>query len=173
MNDFDEVVRRHAVLDHQLEQLGLTATDTLGDGIFFYRAISLVMYGTEDRHESLRKLVADHIESTGVMLGGIIDVSPDDNKCTSDHIKELRIIGTPVGEDAIIAMAEILHKAICVHIALTEPRVYRPTEWTDLLRIAFYEPGHYKAVFVHRLGTTGIHNNCSGSAAPPVSQYIA
>ena len=49
------------------------------------------------------------------------------------------------GEDAIIALTEVVHREIDVFIADANPLTYKPTIFDikfDPVRIAFVEPGH-------------------------------
>ncbi len=64
-------------------------------------------------------------------------------------MRHLRTAGNPVGEDASVALASVHHRHVVVYIANAAPRVYTPVN-NDVrgspVTLAFYEPGHYRAV---------------------------
>jgi hypothetical protein len=137
------------MLDIQLSSLGLTSVDVMGDGNCFFRAACLVLYGDDNRHVTLRHDVAAHIEREGAILGGVADVSPDDGETFLMHVQSLYANGTPVGEDAILALANICHRIVVIHLADVAPQPYSPADGDirgSSVNLAFYEPGHYRAV---------------------------
>ena len=147
-SDFEEIARRHSALETQLMDAGMSVTDVRSDGNCFFRAASIILHDTESRHASLRELVAAHIQRLGSLLGGIVDVSPDDGQSFEAHFQALRTGGTAVGEDAIAALAAVSGRDVMVYIAYTEPQVYKcqSSSSNEPLRLAFFEPGHYMAV---------------------------
>jgi OTU domain-containing protein 5 len=137
------------MLDAQLTSLGFITQDVDGDGNCLFRAVSYAISGSESGHKSLRASAASFIESSGSILGGLLHTSPDDNSSFTAHLANLRSLGNSVGEDAIIALAEVTQREIHVYAAYVNPLIYRPTNLKcdqEPVRIAFYEPGHYKAV---------------------------
>ena len=70
------------------------------------------------------------------------------------RIDEIATEGNWVGEDVILAMADYLQRQICVFFAsdTASSLTYSPTAFdtcsvvNDLICIAFYEPGHFRAV---------------------------
>jgi len=145
-----EISRRHATLDSQLESRGLTAAvDVIGDGNCFFRAASLIIHGNESQHVQLRAEIASHIENSGVILDGVVVTSPDDNNSFSKHVESMRTNGTSVGEDAVLALATVYKRDVIVHTAGVEPLCYKSNNAAinhPAIQLAFYEPGHYKAV---------------------------
>ena len=68
-----------------------------------------------------------------------------------NYVSDISSDGVWVGEDIITTAANHLQRNICVYMSTssTSPLVYSPqTAYSMLppLRIAFYEPGHFKAV---------------------------
>ncbi len=141
-------MRRNDAVDRQLASCGLTTVNVAGDGNCMFRAASYALYGHERSHLDLRKSVADCIESNGSFFDVTVDKSPDDNNDFLSHLQELRRVGVSVGEDAIIALAHVTGRPIRVHVAFIEPLMYQPRQCTSALpvELAFFEPGHYKAV---------------------------
>ncbi len=125
--------------------------DVAGDGNCFYWDTCLVLHGNESGHAELRQLVADHIEQSGKILGGLTNISPDDGESFNRHILELRKIGSAVGQDAVMALSEVCQCEVQVYLAYAEPEVYRTVNVSALLcepiRLGFFEPGDYRAVF--------------------------
>ena len=110
------------------------------------------MTGSEDAvHAALRASVAAFVESLGVVLGGVLDVS---TKSLAAYDGEMRTNGVYVGEDAVLIIPDAIQRDITVHIAFDEPLLYRPSSGLATgpsLQIAFYEglgsdPGHYRAI---------------------------
>jgi OTU domain-containing protein 3 len=143
-----EIRKRHSDIIKQLKAGGLTTVDVSADGNCFFRAASYVKDGDDARHGQLRCQVASYIESSGSILDGLLDVSPDDGKTFSEHIQAIRTDGEAVGEDAIEALCEICRCEVIIYIAYAEPRVYKPNvdAIRPPIRLAFFEPGHYRAV---------------------------
>ena len=65
----------------------------------------------QDNHLHLRELVADHFQSSSTCVGGLL-FSSDDGKEFVEHVKCLQTVGTAVGEDAAIALAEVCHRDV-------------------------------------------------------------
>ena len=54
-----------------------------------------------------------------------------------------------VGEETALATAELLNREVHIYCALSEPQVYVPSSNLVLhepLKIAFYEPAHFKVL---------------------------
>ena len=141
---------RNSALCVQLEGQGLVTVDVAGDGNCFFRAASYAIHGNDTSYQILRQQVASHIEQSGVMLGGWTNVSPDDGKNFKQHIQLLRTDREAVGEDAVKALSELFHRDVIVYIANALPLVYSPNggrrSGDGPIRLAFFEPGHYRAV---------------------------
>ena len=157
-----EIDRRHVLLTQQLSSLGLIVFDVAVDSNCSFRVAFYSLYNNECAHESLRALTADMIEDDGYLLGGIIDTSPDDGLPLDAHIKKLRISGYAVGEDATIGLSEATKREIIIHTAGVKPHRFSPKSGsTNLLtpiQIAFFEPGHYRAVIAHREATCTVQS---------------
>ena len=144
-----EFTRRNADLEAQLSQRGLVTRDVQADGNCLFRAVSFVINGHEGDREFLRAATASHIKNSECILGGLPDKSPDDDDSFREHIATLRTVGNAAGEDAIIALTEVVHREIDVFIADADPLTYKSTIFdinVDPVQIAFVEPGHYMAV---------------------------
>jgi hypothetical protein len=102
----------------------------------------------------MRHKVANWLEQQGEVLGGLIHESPDDGYDHVSHVQAVRTLCTPVGEDAIIAIANVFKRQVAVHISRLEPVVYSPEVCDSIqggrISLAFYMPGHYKAVVLKR-----------------------
>ena len=77
-------------------------------------------------HDALRAWVVSHMERLNFIRNGLTNRSLDDNKSLSDLIQSVRLSSFAVGEDVILAMAEVIHRDIYVCVASTEPLVYKP-----------------------------------------------
>ena len=144
-----EVLNRNSELENKLDALNLTTVDVLGDGNCFYRAACYKLHGNDAGYAELRRQVADYLKQTGNILGGVISVSPDDGKTFNEHIQTLLTDGQPVGEDAIIALANICDREVHIYLAYSEPLIYSATDGEksgEPITLAFYEPGHYRPV---------------------------
>jgi hypothetical protein len=142
-----EVQRRLVMLEGKVHALNLAMHDVANDGNCFYRALAVVMTGTQDAHHSIRQSIADYVESRGNILGGIINASASEFR---DYITALR---TPnnydyVGEETGAAAAAIYGREVHIHSALLPPRVFLPTSAATQppLNLAFCEPAHYMAL---------------------------
>ncbi len=156
------------------------AIDVLGDGNCLFRAASIGLYGTESSYDLLRQQVASFIESYGI-LRGVTSTSPDDGASLSEHVKNMRTSGVSVGEDTIVALADICCRDIHVYMASTNTLVYHQSEGLPIaspLRLAFFEPGHYMAVvdippsattLCSSYTTTAAFNHSGNSIAPAKS----
>ena len=146
------MLRKHAVLNNQLHTSGLQAIDVKGDGNCLFRAVSYLLTGSEDAiHAKLRASVAAFVESLGVVLGGVLDVSA---KTLAEHVGVMCTTGVCVGEDAVLIIPDVIQRDITVYIAFVEPLLYRPSSGLAIgpqLQIAFNkglgsDPGHYRAI---------------------------
>ena len=100
------MLRKHAVLNNQLHTSGLQAIDVKGNGTCLFRAVSYLLTGSEDAiHATLRASVAAFVESLGVVLGGVLDVSA---KSLAAHVGEMRTNGVCVGEDAVLIIPDVI-----------------------------------------------------------------
>jgi OTU-like cysteine protease len=122
--------------------------DVDADGNCFYRAVALLVTGSQSSHTSVRQQVADLIESRGSILQGLVNTNNVEFK---NYILALRTPGNfdHVEEDTIMAAAEIYSREVYVYTALAEPLIYSPNNNSiqhQPRRLAFYEPAHYKAL---------------------------
>ena len=139
-------------MNQRLQARELKVQDVRGDGNCMFRAVSLQLQGPLSDHNALRNSVASDMESSHSFLGGLLDVSPDDNKTRMAHTENFRKDGVSVSEDAIMALSEVTHRTIYVHTAFMDnPLEYKPIHRSkcdgEPINIAFFESGHYKAVF--------------------------
>jgi hypothetical protein len=101
----------------------LTSVDTAHDGNCFYRALSRLTAGHERNHLTIRQSIADIIEKQGAVLEGIM---PD---CSfTNYIRYLRSPGNYeyVGEETVLAAAELFGCEVHVYCAFMAPQVYKP-----------------------------------------------
>ena len=158
-----EIDRRHNILNAYLTAHNLNTVDVTPDGNCFFRAAAYSLWGSEENFAMLREQVATWVEKTYNILGGLMPYSPDDGLHFHEHVKVLRFDGKAVGEDAIIDLTNIYKRSIYVYIASSEPVIYRPTDGCNAttslpIRVAFFEPGHYRAVC--RLTTIYVNISC-------------
>jgi hypothetical protein len=148
--NYREIIHRHKALNSQLVSCGMTVVDVQGDGNCLFRAVSLAINGDESHHAALRASVASYIEQHHNVLDGVTDISPDDGYSFSQHLAALRTDGTAVGEDVIFALTAVCQRDIYVYTAYAKPLTYHSncTGKNAPIRVAFFEPGHYKAVIV-------------------------
>ena len=119
-----------------------------------FRALSMSMFGHENEHGKLRAAIARHMEcsiepttlSDDAVRAYIIEVSTDKNW---------------VGEDVLLCAADLLLRDIHVYLAADKFSLvtYSPKRGpaTDVIRIGFYEPGHYKSVIAMKHPDTTGH----------------
>ena len=149
VNEYNEYLRCNVAVNNALLLQGLKSIDVAGDDNCLFRAAALPLEGSEIGHASLRQRVVNHIEASGNVLGGLATVSSDDGKSFTKHIKCLRSDGCSVGEDAIMALALVCNRDVIVFTADVEPLTYSPPNSLSKvapLILAFYEPGHNRAV---------------------------
>jgi hypothetical protein len=94
-------------------------------------------------------MVANHIKHSGSILGGLLQVSPDDGHRFSEHVQSQSADGVAVGEDAIVALANVCRREVHVYMAYADTLIYRPTDGiitNNPVSIVFFEPGHYRAI---------------------------
>jgi hypothetical protein len=145
---FEDAQERNSALHTHLVDMGFAIKDVDGDGNCLFRSIAYSA-GDETQHAQLRAMVAEKVRSTGTLLCGIIDTSPDDGNTFGNHVQQLATDGVAAGEDAIIAASEVLRKQVYVYISpAAEPRIYHPSSEPigNPIYIAYFLPGHYVAL---------------------------
>ncbi len=145
-----EIKLRNKSLDNELLSQGLRSINVIGDGNCFFRAISLNLYNNEDEHQRIRKSVVQYLKNaTNVVPGITVDLS---DKVVLQHLKEMEMDGSWAGDDFILPTAAFLQRVIHIYIYNTnnnsDPLIYSPPAVSNAkpIRLAFYLPGHYKAV---------------------------
>ncbi len=108
------------------------------------------MHGHQRKHMELRQAVANYIVSHSNCS------SVEDRTELRRYAADVMRGGVWVGEDIVLAMARCLQRDIHVYTVIgSSPMIYTPLEKITSgapvasaapLRVAFYEPGHYKAV---------------------------
>ena len=75
-------------------------------------------------------------------------MSPDDNLPFEAHVNRIRTPGVAVGQDAAIALADVIKCVVIIHIAFLELQLFRPKYMpiTSPIQLAFFEPGLFMAV---------------------------
>jgi hypothetical protein len=149
-----EIEKRNTAVDRLLADSGFTALNVLGDGNCYFRAVSVNLHKTEDEHLNLRKSIVNHVfqlAESGKTLPGIsMDIS-DASVCK--QLNSLGKAGTWAGEEMIMATADYLRRPVHIFtfssVANSSPLEYTAPQCDTSLppvRLAFYFPGHYKAV---------------------------
>jgi hypothetical protein len=155
--DSNTVKLRNTALLKQLSDKHLTYVDVTGDGNCFYRALSYTLYGNESQHVELRRQVADHIYLHHARIFRTSsDITPAERASIDQSVQLMRTNRVWAGEEAILAAADFLQRELHVFKYVTSvgtsPSVYAPvsvsgSELCSPLRLAFFEPGHFQAVF--------------------------
>ena len=105
--------------------------------------LSVCLNGHEREHSSLRQLIGKHMEA-GTKPALLMD------KAVRAHITNVCTDGKWAGEDVLLCAADLLKQEIHLYIAADKfsPIVYKPRTgpFSDVICLAFYEPGHYRAV---------------------------
>ena len=118
-------------------------------GIAFFEPFQKLFTDLRTAHRYLHQQVANIVAESGCILDGLIDKSPDDNHSLAEHLKIIHTPGKAVSEDMIIALVKFSKCCIKVHIAHSELLICQPLNSivsNCSVNIAFYEPGHYRAV---------------------------
>lgn len=162
-----DIKTRNAAVNSQLAAKRLRAVDTDGDGNCFFRALSYCLYQDQRQHTTLRASIASYVSRQA-------DVAlPEDKDSLRKRAAEVAKDKFWPGEDIILASANFLQQTIQVYLAhgISSPISYSPstTSSKSPLSIAFFEPGHYKAVVPSSLscnssrpgGMTSCDFNCS------------
>jgi hypothetical protein len=126
----------------------MSTIDVQGDGNCFYRAVCHILHGNDNLHAELRQELADYVIKSGSLLGGLVSSSCN-RELFAEYLQALRTDGESVGEEAIIALANMCQREVHIYTAYIDPLVYRPACGVvigDPVSLAFYEPGHYRAV---------------------------
>ena len=123
-----------------------------GDGNCFFRSIAVIISGQQSQHGQLRQSVANHIRSNYESIFAHADAVVNDIEAACKCADNISKLGTWAAEDAILATAHYLQRAILVHVGSKQssPLAYTPTNVSpakEPIRIAFYEQGHYRPVF--------------------------
>ena len=135
---------RNINIDVQLRKKNLYSINVRGDDNYFFRAVSVFLYNSENHHADLRRAVAESIISSSHD-----SISTED--ATACHLRADYISqdGNWVGEDIIPDAAEYLKRDIHVFVvfASISPLVYSSSSSVlPPVILAFYEPGQYKSV---------------------------
>lgn len=146
------IMSRNASLDNQLRNKGLHATEVIGDGNCFYRAISVSLYGSQLRHAELRKSVAEHVLRNYERIFVSAGVTSGDREAARKCAESISKDRTWAAEDAILATADYLQRDIIIFVSQIKRSPLTYTSNSSSLQqhpimAAFYEPGHYRPVF--------------------------
>ena len=137
-----------------------------GDGNCFFRALSYCLYRDQRQHTTLRASVASYVSRQANVA------SPEDKDSLRKRAAEVAKDGVWPGEDILLASANFLHQTIRVYLAhgVSSPISYSPSTTSSKppLSIAFFEPGHYKAVVPNcNSVNAGVQSLPSCGGAPP------
>lgn len=142
--------------------------DVAGDGNCFYRSLSVCLYRHEEAHADIRQKVAQSIADKASCA------TPDDRAALLRRAAYISRNRTWPGEDVILATAECLKRHLHIYIAGARDAPSRYSSdvmpsGTPPLTLAFYEPGHYRAV----IASPCTLPSCSGSSkSMPGSEQI-
>ena len=156
----DDILYRNAAVNHQLASNYLRTMDVAGDGNCYFRALSFCFSGNQRNHKLLRALIASYVNRQAEAA------MPKDKGTLFKRAVDIATNGFWPGEDIVLATANCLQRAIVVYVAhaasssLTYSPMTAPIK--PPLTLAFFEPGHYKAV-------VSTHN-ISGNMSTPVRQ---
>ena len=151
--DAATIYQRNEVLDKKLNDDHLTTVDVVGDGNCFYRSISYGLHRNQLSHSELRQNIAQHLLTNYAKIFKTTVDCKDDYDVISKCVNDMKTDCVWAGEESIIAAADFLCREIRVYKFSTSlhkiPIVYSPCSdlnFSPALRIAYYEPGHYRCV---------------------------
>lgn len=131
----------------------LQSVDVLGDGNCLFRALSVGLYGDETHHSQLRQHIASHLASNYASLFEVDSSSSVDTESVASCVRHVERVNTEAGQESIVSAADYLQRPIHLYKFVTPPGVtpdvYMPRARKAVhppIAIAFYEPGHYRAV---------------------------
>jgi hypothetical protein len=133
----------------------LRSIDIVGDGNCFYRALAFGLHGGESHHIRLRQITARHFDAQFQVIFGSNNLTATDKDAIHRRSLVLATDREEVGEEAIKTAADWMQSSIEVYTSSAKepPLTYLPAPRCSCyqplnqpLRIAFYEPGHYRAV---------------------------
>jgi hypothetical protein len=139
----EEVFSRHQALLQYL-----TNRNVIGDGNCFYRAACYSLHGSDACHTELRQELADYVLKQGSVLGGLVSAT-DNSVMFSKYVQALLTDGECVGEEAVVALANMCVREVHIYSAHVDTLVYLPASGSVTgppVSLAFFEPGHYHAV---------------------------
>jgi hypothetical protein len=122
--------------------------DVNGDGNCFYRAACYGLHGSDAFHAELRQELADYVVQQGSVLGGLVSAA-NNSLMFSKYVQALLTNGECVGEEAVVALANMCVREVRIYSAHVDPLVYMPVSGSVTgppVSLAFFEPGHYRAV---------------------------
>ena len=160
-----DIKQRNEAVDKQLAAERLHSRDVTGDGNCYFRALSVCLFGHEGEHWLLRQNIVEQISTPGSILAGVT-ISDDDlhSEAVRGHLAQLKKNGTWAGEDIILATAIHLKRNIHIYSGTgkSSPLVYSAPDSAAVnlpnIFLAYYEPGHYKAVV--------------GLSSPPAASHL-
>ena len=132
-----------------MKSIDLISVDIAGDGNCYFRSLPVCLYGSQDHHLQLRNDIIQYMMNSTGEAG---------SKQIRRQLENMKKPGEWVGEAVVQATACYLKRAVHVFAAVGNSLlIYEPgegcAEFTalrggtgDPLRVAFMEPGHYKAV---------------------------
>jgi predicted DCC family thiol-disulfide oxidoreductase YuxK len=135
------------------------SVDVAGDGNCFYRSLSVCLYRHEDAHADIRLKVAQSIADKASCA------TPDDRAALLRRAAYVSRDQAWPGEDVILATAACLKRHLHIYVAGARdvPSRYSSdvtSSGAPPLTLAFYEPGHYRAVITSPCTLP----SCSGSS---------
>jgi len=95
-----------------LEGMDLCLSYVAGDGNCFFRALSLQIYGTEERHQDLRKQVCDYMMENQEDLGAFF---VDSDEPFQDYVDTMRKDGTWAGNMEIHVATIVCERDIRIY----------------------------------------------------------
>jgi OTU domain-containing protein 3 len=123
---------RKTAVYKQLSEKHLAYVDVTGDGNCFYRAISCTLHDNESQHAELRRLIAEHpsLHHARIFKTSSDVTSAERASIEDQRVQRMRVNGVWVGEEAILAAADLLQRELHVFKYVTSvgisPSVYLP-----------------------------------------------
>jgi hypothetical protein len=146
------IKERNDTVEQTLASLGLQSVDVMGDGNCQFRAMSVGVYGDESHHSELRMRTASHMALNYQSLFKTSDTSLNDTEKVNMSVNRIKRDKEEVGQETILTAADLLQRQLHIYRFVTPPgttpEIYSPINKPVYppIALAFYEPGHYRAV---------------------------
>jgi len=132
-----------------LRSMGLSMRCVECDGNCFFRALSVQMYGNEGRHDNLRKVVCDYMETHE---GDLAPFFADTDIPYQAHVTKMRVLGEWAGNLEIYVATIVIGRDIRIyHQDLRTQDISSNNGRSPLVLLSYHsDPGHYNSVHLRR-----------------------